>query len=151
MQGGQWGQIPLLFHFTSYIFIGFFCFVLILKCGGFHILVLVGRTVKVHCAILYLMNPLLLHLVWYKYYFSQCCSVSPGGLHLGHGLPLWWRGLHWYRLFCYAAGFILYIRPWRQVLGGWFQRVFLPCLPEWGNSWGFVKMPLFCKEWIFPE
>ena len=48
--------------FPFLYFIELFCFSVILKCGGLHILGICGRTVKTRCAILHLENPALLHL-----------------------------------------------------------------------------------------
>ena len=43
--------------FPSFIYLELFCFALILKCGGSHILGLGGSTVKARCALLHLVNP----------------------------------------------------------------------------------------------
>ena len=44
------------FYISYFLFPELFCFFLILKCGDYHILVLIGRTIKSHYAILLLFN-----------------------------------------------------------------------------------------------
>ena len=48
--------------FTSCLYIGLFFFALILKCGGFHILGLGGRTLMARYSLLHLMNPAFMHI-----------------------------------------------------------------------------------------
>ena len=55
-------KITLVFHFTSFLFLELFCFALILKCGGLHILGLGGRTMNTRRALLHLLNPELLQI-----------------------------------------------------------------------------------------
>ena len=84
---------PLICNLMSCVFLEYFCFALILKCGGSDILGLDRRTVKARCDLLHVVNPALLHIDYPQYDFAHYRSGLPGGYALVDGLPLQWRGL----------------------------------------------------------
>ena len=91
----QWGQKPWVYHFPYCLFPEFFCFAFVLKFRGSHILRLDSRNVRSHCALLWLVKPVLLHLGLFWEFLAHYYSGPQGESVLVKGLHLQWRGLYY--------------------------------------------------------